>query len=346
MSRSNTKRLGNFPNAKGTVTRLAYARAQAGGIDVQPLLKQADLTLQQIKDSDLRISVRDQVRFLNLTAAALQDDLLGFHLALVPDLRELGFLYYVSASSEVLDGALQRLARYSSITNEGVSLKYNVGKNVGIACHYVGISRHLDRHQMEFFVVLLICLCRQLTDSRLVPLRVRFTHRRDGDYSEFTEFVGSEIEFGASVDEVSFAPTVKDMPVVSADHHLNTLLIAYCEEALGRRTKNRGSLRSSVENEIVPLLPHGKARLDEIARRLGLSERTLARRLTLEELTFSGILENLKINLSKRYLTDGDLSISQVAWLLGYHEVSSFTHAFRRWTGKTPRQIRNAPEFA
>ena len=177
MSRSNTKRLGNFPNAKGTVTRLAYARAQAGGIDVQPLLKQADLTLQQIKDSDLRISVRDQVRFLNLTAAALQDDLLGFHLALVPDLRELGFLYYVSASSEVLDGALQRLARYSSITNEGVSLKYNVGKNVGIACHYVGISRHLDRHQMEFFVVLLICLCRQLTDSRLVPLRVRFTHR-------------------------------------------------------------------------------------------------------------------------------------------------------------------------
>ncbi len=340
MRRSNATRLGNFPNAKGTATRLAYARVKEAGIDVRPLLNQANLTLHQMRDTNIRINVRDQVKFLNLAATATQDNLLGFHLAQVPDLRELGFLYYVSASSEVLDDAFHQLARYSSMTNEGVSLKYHSGRNVGLACHYVGVSRHLDRHQIEFFVVILIRLCRQLTGTRLVPQRVRFTHRRDDDYSEFTEFVGSEIEFGATVDDVSFAPTVKDMPIVSADHHLNTLLIAYCEEALGRRAKSRGSLRSSVENEIVPLMPHGKARLDEIARRMGLSERTLARRLAMEKLTFSDILESLKINLSKRYLADGDLSISQVAWLLGYHEVSSFTHAFRRWTGKTPRQTR------
>jgi AraC-like DNA-binding protein len=88
------------------------------------------------------------------------------------------------------------------------------------------------------------------------------------------------------------------------------------------------------------LLPHGKAGLDETARRLGVSQRTLERKLSLEKLTFSAVLGGLKMDLSKRYLAEDNLSISQVAWLLGYQEVSSFTHAFKRWSGKSPRQAR------
>jgi AraC-like DNA-binding protein len=57
-------------------------------------------------------------------------------------------------------------------------------------------------------------------------------------------------------------------------------------------------------------------------------------------MSFSGVLDNLKMDLAKRYLADHALSVSQVAWLLGYQEVSSFTHAFKRWTNKTPRQTR------
>jgi AraC-like DNA-binding protein len=118
-------------------------------------------------------------------------------------------------------------------------------------------------------------------------------------------------------------------------------LITHFEEAHSRRPTNRGFFRSTVENGIVPLLPHGKARAGEIARRLGISQRTLARRLSSEGLTFSGVLEKLKSDLAERYLTDGELSISQIAWLLGYQEVSALTHAFKRWTGKTPREARS-----
>jgi AraC-like DNA-binding protein len=334
------QRLGTLPNATGTLTRLAYAHAKANGVDVRPLLQQANLTQHQITNTDLRLGVHDQISFLNLVAKALQDDLLGFHLAQLPDLRELGFLYYVSASSENLGDALHQLTRYASIANEGVSPKYFDGKDVGITFRYVGVSRHLDRHQIEFFVTILIRLCRQLTGTRLVPKRIRLVHRRDGKYSELTDFLGSDVEFGANKDEASFAQASKDMPVVSADHYLNRLLIAYCEDALRRRPARRGPFRSSVENAIVPLLPHGKARVDEVARRLGVSQRTLARRLSMERMSFSTVLERLKIDLADRYLADEGLSISQVAWLLGYQEVSSFTHAFKRWTSKTPRQAR------
>jgi hypothetical protein len=145
------KRFGLLPNASGGITRLAYARANEAGIDVGSILKKAGLTLHQIEDSKARIKVQDQISFLNLAANALQDDLLGFHLAKSFDLRELGLIHYVSASSEMLSIALQRTARYSSIINQGVSLKFVDGRNVIIVFRYVGVSRHLDRHPDRVF---------------------------------------------------------------------------------------------------------------------------------------------------------------------------------------------------
>ena len=128
--------------------------------------------------------------------------------------------------------------------------------------------------------------------------------------------------------------------------YLNELLTAYCEEALARRRTGRGGLRADVENAIVPLLPHGEARAGQVARRLGMSQRTLARRLASEDLTFASVLDGLRLDLADRYLADADLSISEIAWLLGYREVSAFTHAFKRWTGKTPREVRTQGNFA
>jgi AraC-like DNA-binding protein len=129
---------------------------------------------------------------------------------------------------------------------------------------------------------------------------------------------------------------------VSGDPHLNSLLVKFCEEALSERAAARGSLRRDLENAIVLLLPHGKAQVDEVATRLGMSRRTLGRRLASEGLTFASVLADLRVDLAKRQLRDGSLAISQIAWLLGYREVSAFTHAFKRWTGKTPREVRTA----
>jgi AraC-like DNA-binding protein len=99
-------------------------------------------------------------------------------------------------------------------------------------------------------------------------------------------------------------------------------------------------LGTSVENAIAVLLPHGKAQMREVARKLGMSSRTLARRLASEGLTFTGVLHALRSDLAKRHLADHDLSISKVAWLLGYSDVSAFSSAYKRQTGKTPRAIR------
>jgi AraC-like DNA-binding protein len=334
-ARAGTERL---PLASGGMSRLAYRHARTAGVDLEVQLQKAGLTRAQIENPRAPIKVRDQIKFLNLVASALEDDFLGFHLGQECDLREIGLLYYVFASSEVLIDALQRGVRYSTIVNEGVSQTCIDGKNFGLSFDYVGVSRHPDRHQIEFWITVLVRACRQLTGIRVVPERVRLVHHRTTK-ADLAEIFGDNIEFGAAVDDVIFPVSIRNSRIVSADPYLNDLLISYCEEALSHRKRRRGSFQSAVENAIAPLLPHGKATAADVARQLGLSQRTFARRLSSEGLTFSELLENLRSDLARRYLVEGELGVSEVAWLLGYREVGSFSHAFRRWTGKTPREV-------
>jgi hypothetical protein len=254
-------RFHSMPSATGGIARMVCARLRAAGIQLGPLLSRAGLTVEQIDDPGIRLTVQSQIKVLELAAEALPDDFLGFHLAQDYDLREIGLFYYVLASSEILADALHRAERYSGIVNEGFSSQARIGKETAIALSYVNIDRRSDRHQIEFWLMSLVRLCRQLTNRRLVPSRVRVMHHRKKTPAEFRSFLGCEIEFGSPLDEVVFPAAVKLMPIVSADPYLNQLLLKYCEEALAHRPAHGATLRSNVENAITPLLPHGKARI-------------------------------------------------------------------------------------
>jgi AraC-like DNA-binding protein len=334
------KRHNIAPMAMGGIARLAYAHAEEKGADVDSLLRNSQLSSKQISDPRARLEVRKQIELLDLVAGTVGDDLIGFHLSQNYDLREMGFVYYVTASSDRMDEALQRCARYSSVANEGIRLTLRKTKqHIGVVFEYEGVARRLERHQIEFLIGSLTRACRQITNRHLRADHVSFAHWRKAT-PEMSRFFGCDIRFGADVDEVMFPSSIGDMPVVSSDPYLNELLIKYCEEALARRRARQGSFAVNVENAIVLLMPHGKAQAPEVARRLSLSPRTLARCLSSEGLTFTDVLRNLRCDLAKRHLADEELSISKIAWLLGYQDVSAFTNAFKRWTGKAPFAIR------
>ena len=331
------RRIARRPRAEGTLSRLASARARAAGIDVAPLMAEAGVTPRQIDEED--VAADDQIKFVELIASALHDDLLGFHLARDVDLREIGLLYYVFNSSNLLGDALHRAERYCAIINESVRLRVWEDKELALVITYVGVERLSDRHQIEAWVTFLIRICRQITNRHLMPCRVSFIHRREGGCPEMDAFMGREVTFGDDADEVVFIGTAPQMPVLGADPYLNSLLVRYCEEARSHRSTT-STFRVSVENAIAPLLPHGKARASEIAAQLGMSPRTLGRRLAAEGFTFISVLDGLRADLAQRYLQEEDLTISKIAWLLGYQEASAFTHAYKRWTGRTPREAR------
>jgi hypothetical protein len=185
--------LGAVPHADGLITRLACARAREAGIELQPLLRKANLTVQQIDDSRVRLAARDQIRLLNLVADALPDDLLGAHLAERCDLREMGLLYYVLTSSDTVIDALRRAVRYAVLANEGALHQCIVGRQIRVAFKYVGVSRHLDRHQSEFWMLLIVRVLRQLTGLRVCARRVRLVHARQRTPEELASFFGTDV---------------------------------------------------------------------------------------------------------------------------------------------------------
>jgi len=311
-------------------------------VEVAPLLKRAGLTPEVIADPEERLSVRSQVALLDEAAIALKDDRLGFSLAREFDPRELGLLYYVMASSQSLGDALKRVARYSKITNDAVVVGYREGNRLIISLSYSGVPRHSDTHQIEFCMFAVLRLCRVLTGQNLVPQHFWISHHRSEGTYEMTRFVGTKVEFGADKDEFALNLDARELPLIHADTHLNDLLLKYCEAALADRKGDTSQLRTRVENAISSLLPHGRVIVEAVARSLGMSERTLARKLSDEGLNFTEILQQLRHDLAVRYLDDRKLHVSKIAWLLGFHEVSAFTHAFKRWTGKTPREMRTA----
>src|SRR5262245_53471455 len=120
--------------------------------------------------------------------------------------------------------------------------------------------------------------------------------------SEMARFVGTAVEFGATTDEFVLNANARELPLIHADAYLNNLLLKYCEAALADRRGNVSQLRTRVENAISSLLPHGRVVVDDVARSLGMSKRTLARKLSDEGLNFTEILQQLRRDLAVRYL--------------------------------------------
>jgi AraC-like DNA-binding protein len=323
------------------MTRLGCAHAQTAGLDLAPILRTTGLTVRDIEDESVRLRVATQINCLNLLAKALGDRLLGFHVAQTMDLRRTVLSYYAAASSDTLGEAMQGIARCSVMLNEGIRIETDLGRAFRIGFEYAGVSRRSDRHQIEGWITAIVRCGREIAARDLQPAHISVMHPRIVDSAELDGFFRHSVDFSADHDAVIFGGEAAKLPVVNADRYLNRLVVGYCEDVLARRKARSGETQADVENVIASLLPHGQPRLEEVARKLHVGTRTLRRKLAAEGMTFARILEDLRFALAKHYLAEQDFSISRIAWLLGHTEVSAFSHAFRRWTGRTPRADRS-----
>jgi AraC-like DNA-binding protein len=300
-----------FLTADGVATRLAIKELKKAKIDPGPLLAKAGISLLKLGEEPKRVGA----------------------------VRECGMLYYVLAASPNLGEAIRNLARYLAVSNESIRLGVSERKKSTVLAVNYKIPRHTDRLFAEYGYAVVVRACRELTDRNISPKAVTFIHGRNTNKAEFDRFYGCPVRFNATADTMIFPTEFLSIPILTSDKHLLQILKDACKEVLARRGKISSTLRATVENEIVQLLPHGKAQVENVASNLGMSNRTLARRLSEEGTSYAAILDELRRDLSARYLKDPGLSLNQIAWLLGYSMVTSLNHAFRRWTGRSPKAM-------
>ena len=258
-------------------------------------------------------------------------------------LRSIGILFYLTGSARTVSEALENLAHYSRTNNEALVVEISRLKDeVTLAIRHV---QDFDESHRQFFELLALWFVRTLheeTNRHFNPLRVTFTHARNSDLREVHRLLQCPVDFAQAADTWVLPQRIMDLPIVSADSHLLQILTAHADALLAERHSVSG-LQSMVVSQLVNLLPSGESRGAAVAQRLNMSTRSFTRHLAEEGTTFGEILERLRQRLASRYLADDNMSIQQVAWLLGYSELGAFTHAYKRWTGTTPRRARRPP---
>ena len=299
-------------------------------VDPTPLLHRAVL------------SQSPQSMFLELAAETLSDSAFGLHLVEQARPQEAGLSFYAASAGKNVSESLMLFARYCRIVNEAMRVKLTPKpEGAVVEVSFTGVSRHEARLPTQIGVAAVVKGLREVTGRHISPTRVTFAYEHNSNLREFELFFGCPVEFGASADQFALSNEILALPLITEDRHLLEMLRLICDEAAKKRSTAIGTLRALVESEVQKLLPRGKVGKQNVAKTLGLSERTLERRLAEEGTTYQQVVDQLRQSLALQYIKERGISFSQIAWLLGYERPTSFNHAFRRWTGRSPSLTRN-----
>jgi AraC-like DNA-binding protein len=331
-----------LPTATGFAAKCAIAALRRHNIAAAPLLQRAGLSEHDLDNHQRRISAAAQGKLLEYAAEATDDAAFGLRLAEKANPREAGLLFYFATSANNLGEGLALFARYSRIVNETLRVKVARALDGAVVeVEFVGVPRQASRQLTEFGVAVIVKTMREVAGRRVRPTHLSFVQGRNSNLKEFERFFACPVEFTAPHDQICFSGETLALPQTTEDRYLLETLRPICDEAAKERNTEGGALRATVENEVQKLLPHGKADRRTIAVKLAMSTRTLSRRLADEGTTYEEVVDHLRRSLAVQYIKEQGIQLSQIAWLLGYEGSTSFNHAFRRWTGRSPSEARN-----
>jgi len=318
---------------------LLHGILAARGLDADALVRSAGIDPASLADPNTRVPDARMIGLWRVAHEATGDELLGLEAAqrLHPtSMHALGFAWLASAS--VMD-ALRRLQRYFRVLTdveqivlreEPARLRVQIGLPNG--------RPYLPWHAYDAFQAGVVQRCRAIAGEHFRPLAVRNMRARPACAERFEAFFGVPVEFGAPEYAMDFdrADVERVLPTGNAELALANERVI--QDYLARL--DRHDVVAAARRAIVRQLSAGAATQAGISGVLNMSTRTLQRRLDEHGLTFKGLRETTRRELALDYLRDSSRSVNEVAYLLGFSELSNFSRAFKRWTGRTPSAFR------
>lgn len=327
------------PSVSVLAMRPVAAALRVLGYAVNPILKASGLTPEILKDIDGRIPHRTMMQFWNEALTVTADDYLGIHLAEAAPVDSLGIHAYATMASPTLREAYRRACRYQRLIHEVTDLVLDEGEEGGILHHALPGGLPVPRHPAEFLVTLWVRLGRMVLDVDWLPSMVCFAHEAPSNTSNHERFFCSAIQFSSGRTALHIPRHLLDATNSSANIGLVHMLDEYAERLMDQMP-SAATLSERVRYLLLQDMNGGLPTAEGIARELHMSVRTLHRSLRQEGATFRELLSRLRHEQAVRFLANPSISISEVAFLLGFSEVSSFYRAFKNWTGTTPADYR------
>ena len=314
----------------------------AGGADPDSVFRAAGLDRAVLDAPDGLMASSAFPRLLEGAAQATGDPDFGLHYAERIDPRDVGTLAYVVLNSPTIAAAIANIERYLHIHNTAATVWFGAtGPRAYLRYLLSDPAGGASRQHNEYAMTVLLSTLRIMAGTDWTPLEIQFPHESPAQTTEHGRIFGAPVAFGCAANAVVVEPAFVDRSLPAADARLYRILRDYAERMLAE-VPRQDDLLVAVRSAIVARLAEGDANLSSIAARSSMSPRTLGRRLQEAGTTLKALLDDTRRRLALEYLRDRAHTLTEIAFLLGYSELSAFNRAFRRWTGSTPMQYRES----
>ena len=310
------------------------------GIDTTAILDAVGVDRSVIDDPDGHLR-SDQVRELWRRAyQASGDPDLALHAAEALRFGAYRVIDYLAASAPTVGLSIAQVSAYFPIINSAVRLPITERDSeiaLGIVCPDDPAA--LSRPYVEYTFAAVVLRVREATNVRFPLEGVDLAFPAPASTAEHRRIFGCPVRFGADESALRLGRAAWETANTRANPDLFGVLADHAR-ILGEKVPSEPDPVRDVRQAIVEQLKGGSLSLEAVAKQLAMSPRTLQRRLQEHGLRYADLLDTTRASAAKSYLSDRQVSIAEVAYLLGFAEQSSFNHAFKRWTGQAPTEYR------
>jgi AraC-like DNA-binding protein len=310
------------------------------GLDCAQLGASAGIDCTVVEDLDGVIAIESFAHLLELATQQCGDEAFGLKFGAQFPVGPLGVYSYLVISAATLRDAVQASARFVRLVTSAYGIET---EQQGCALYYKWHFPPPLRTQTQLIdclVALLVARVRQITGvPGWTPVSVEFAHPAPQSLRDYVPLFGGNMTFGASLTRLGIDAVTLDKPSAVHDPYLTRTLQAVAERMLGLCPERSGFLERAA-GQIVRSLPKGEATEADIAAALGTSVRELHREFAAAGTTFTSLRDEVRMETAKRLLTDTDLQLTEITFLLGFSELSVFSRTAKTWFGVAPSVYR------
>ncbi len=300
------------------------------------VLKDLGITARDLADRDRRLPCHRLMLALETAVDVLDDPTLGLRAG---EFQEGTFdaIEYAWRHERNLGAAMRITERYGRLLHEGMDTWLEVDEPLARWCCSVRVPQPPAAN--DFLIAVVLTFTRRHMIGYAPPHEVHLIHDEPAYAAEYARYFQAPVRFGMPHNAIVFDAASLSVPLRGYNAALAEVFEQHTEE-LARNLGEQDTVAGQVRDALLRHRPLGSLDMDKAARALDMSPATLRRKLTAEGAAFSTILEDLRRQAAEQHLAQRNLTVTDVAFLLGFSDVRAFCRAFKRWTGKTPSSFR------
>ena len=303
-------------------------------INPEEVFSKYDLKSSDLKKTEQRVPLKIIPKLWNDAYKLVESPCFGLNAYKYWHPSYLGALGYAWLSSATLREGFTRLSRYIGILSHSGEIRF---KETGteFTVYFIPQQLGINPARSDNALSTILHMCRINYQEPLNPINVTLTHSEPYCAGDYFSYFKSKVYFDDKFDSLTFSPDVIDSPLSGANSQLAQLNDQVMIQYLNGLTHN--GLEEQVKAIIVKKLPSGIVTGDMVASELSMSHRNLQRKLTDLGTSFKKLFEESRYYLAEKYVTEGKMNMTEITFMLGFSELSSFSRAYKRWTGHSPR---------